>query len=107
MAKISLRTVKERQKQGLKNTSTTVASTEMGQSHRRVGRSLQMMQEIVADSEGLNRREICEALGRKKSPHLVDLIEHLVSCGVFEREDIGSPNGLPHYIYRLSDSPGF
>lgn len=102
MAKISLRTVKERTKQGLKNTPSTVPSHEIGQSHREVGRSLQMMQEIVAEKGALNRREICEGIGRKKCPHLIQMIEHLVQVGVFVRDDIGSPNGLPQYIYTLS-----
>lgn len=34
----------------------------------------------------LSRKDICEALGKHKSPHIVRMIEHLVETGYFKRE---------------------
>jgi len=34
----------------------------------------------------MSRRQICEALGKHKSPHIVRMIEHLVELGYFKRE---------------------
>lgn len=34
------------------------------------------------------RKEICEMIGRKKSPHIIDMIENLVAGGYLEKTQV-------------------
>lgn len=103
MAKISLRTVQERTKAGIWNGSDTVSSKAKAPSHRAVGRSVEIIVDSIAEKGTLTRLEIARILGRKKTPHLIELIEHLVQIGVLIRHNEPMPNGKPCYFYALSD----
>lgn len=108
MAKLDLRTVKARQEAGLNksvwNGTETVPEKSVAQSHRAVGRSLEMIVEFVADNEAVTRGQIAGHLKRKKTPHLVSLIEHLVEVGILERSSERHEGivGI-QYVYRLAE----
>lgn len=65
---------------------------------------------VIQSEKPLSRLEICRAIGRKKSPHILTMIEHLVNTGFFSRchgrdkfgrqmwlyaGSAGTPNGVP------------
>ena len=58
----------------------------MPQDHRPRSETRQLMIDIVARSERpLTRTEIVNRLNRKKTPHLIDMMDRLVSDGIFSR----------------------
>lgn len=106
--KISLRTVKERQEAGLTQSHwdglKTVPEKTVGQSHRTVGRSLELIVEFVADNPCVTRGQIATHLKRKNTPHLRSLIEHLVDVGLLEKST-EAHSGVAgfQYVYRLAE----
>jgi len=84
--KISLYTVQDRERFGLPDTVSglpdTVSEPNLRQSHREVGRSLSLIMDFVCMSDGVTRLEIATHLKRKKTPHLIQQIEHLVDLGL-------------------------
>lgn len=108
MRKISLRTVKERQEAGLTQNHwdglKTVPVTSQGQSHRAVGRSLEIIVEFVADNPCVTRGQIATHMKRKNTPHLRSLIEHLVEVGILEKSS-EAHSGVAgfQYVYRLAE----
>lgn len=108
MAKLDLRTVKARQEAGLNksvwNGTETVSEKTVAQSHRTVGRSLEMIVEFVADNGAVTRGQIADHLKRKKTPHLVAMIEHLVEVGLLEKTS-ESHEGIVgfQWVYRLAE----
>lgn len=44
-----------------------------------------IFQAVTASPEPLSRLEICEKIGRKKGPHIITMIEHLVDTGYFAK----------------------
>lgn len=108
MTKIDLRTVKARQDAGLTNRlrdrPKTVSENPQGQSHRAVGRSMELIVEFVAHNPGVTRGQIADHLNRKNTPHMRSLIEHLVDVGILERssEAHAGVAGF-QYVYRLAE----
>jgi len=49
------------------------------------------------------RRQITDAMGMSKAPHLLDCIEWLVTEGWMERRQKQIGSRIPHYEYRLTD----
>lgn len=47
------------------------------------------------------RLEIARAVGLKKSPHVVDMIEELVNAGALQKKFTHRPNGSICYLYCL------
>lgn len=104
--KISLYTVKERQEAGLTQSPwdglKTVPDNTLRQSHREVGRSLELILEFVADNPCVTRGQIATHLKRKNTPHLRSMIEHLVDVGLLEKSS-EAHSGVAgfQYVYRL------
>ncbi|MDQ7028026.1 MAG: hypothetical protein Q9P44_20990 [Anaerolineae bacterium] len=72
------------------------------QDHRSRDTARQLILQVLANADsGLTRTQIAEALGRSKTPHLIDLIEELVDEGYLTRRVKLFGNGVEGYIYRL------
>lgn len=77
----------------------------MAQDHRPRSETRQMMIDIVAKSEKpLTRSEIVNRLKRKKTPHLINMMNSLVEEGVFLRSMVTFNNGVTGYVYSIADS---
>lgn len=62
-----------------------------------------MMINIVAQSERpLTRTEIVNRLNRKKTPHLINMMDALVDDGVFTRSIVTFSNGVTGYVYSVA-----
>jgi len=51
----------------------------------------------------LSRLDIVRAIGRKKSPHIVNMIEHLTTSGYFIRRMEQTKFGTPVLVYELTE----
>ncbi len=72
----------------------------MSQDHRPRSETRQMMIDIVAQSKRpLTRTEIVNRLNRKKTPHLINMMDALVEDGVFSRSIVTFNNGVTGYVY--------
>ena len=72
----------------------------MVQDHRPRSATRQMMIDIVARSETpLTRTQIVNRLNRKKTPHLIDMMDSLVDEGIFYRSIVTFNNGVTGYVY--------
>ncbi|MCY4465158.1 MAG: hypothetical protein OXE46_06445 [Chloroflexi bacterium] len=72
----------------------------MPQDHRPRTETRQMMIDIVEQSERpLTRTEIVNRLNRKKTPHLIDMMDRLVADGIFARSIVTFNNGVTGYVY--------
>lgn len=77
----------------------------MAQDHRPRSKTRQMMIEIVARSEKpLTRTEIVNRLQRKKTPHLINMMDTLVEEGIFVRSIVTFHNGVTGYVYSIAAS---
>lgn len=75
----------------------------MSQDHRPLTETRQMMIDIVAQSRRpLTRTEIVNRLNRKKTPHLINMMDELVEKGVFQRSIVTFNNGVTGYVYTLA-----
>lgn len=75
----------------------------MSQDHRPSSETRQMMIDIVARSERpLTRTQIVNRLNRKKTPHLINMMDALVDAGVFNRSIVTFNNGVTGYVYSLA-----
>ena len=75
----------------------------MSQDHRPRSETRQMMIDIVARSERpLTRTEIVNRLNRKKTPHLINMMDALVEAGVFRRNIVTFNNGVTGYVYSVA-----
>lgn len=64
-----------------------------------------MMIEIVARSEKpLTRSEIANRVKRKKTPHLITMMDSLVEEGIFLRSIVTFNNGVTGYVYSIAAS---
>lgn len=50
----------------------------------------------------MTRTELARALNRKKTPHLIDMIEDLVAEGVLLRDTTTFHNGVSGYVYHVA-----
>lgn len=75
----------------------------MSQDHRPRSETRRMMIEIVAKSEDpLTRTQIVNGLNRKKTPHLIDMMDNLVDEKIFQRNVVTFHNGVTGYVYSLA-----
>lgn len=75
----------------------------MSQDHRPLTETRQMMIDIVAQSERpLTRTEIVNRLNRKKTPHLISMMDELVESGVFQQNIVTFNNGVTGYVYTMA-----
>jgi len=75
----------------------------MPQDHRPRSETRRMMIEIVAESDRpLTRTQIVAGLNRKKTPHLIDMMDGLVDEGIFQRDVVTFHNGVSGYVYSLA-----
>ena len=75
----------------------------MSQDHRPRSETRQLMIDIVARSERpLTRTEIVNRLNRKKTPHLINMMDALVEEGVFRRSIVTFNNGVTGYEYSIA-----
>lgn len=77
----------------------------MVQDHRPRSATRQMMIDIVARSETpLTRTQIVNRLNRKKTPHLINMMDKLVDEGIFYRSIVTFNNGVTGYVYSAAGS---
>ncbi len=75
----------------------------MPQDHRPRSETRQLMIDIVAQSEQpLTRSQIVSQLNRKKTPHLIDMMDRLVQEGIFSRSIRTFNNGVTGYVYSVA-----
>ena len=75
----------------------------MSQDHRPRSETRQLMIDIVARSERpLTRTEIVNQLNRKKTPHLINMMDDLVDEGLFIRNLHTFHNGVTGYEYAIA-----
>lgn len=61
---------------------------------------------VSTADEPLRRLEICKLLGKKKSPHIIEMIEHLVDTGYFRKEVVTDAQWGRGYAYSLAPDRG-
>ncbi len=77
----------------------------MSQDHRPRTATREMMIDIVAQSqEPLTRTQIVNRLNRKKTPHLIDMMDAMVDQGIFNRSIVTFHNGVTGYVYSAAGS---
>ena len=77
----------------------------MSQDHRPRSETRQLMIDIVVRSERpLTRTEIVNRLNRKKTPHLITMMDVLVDEGVFQRNIHTFNNGVTGYVYSVAQA---
>lgn len=54
---------------------------------------------LKSQPEPLTRKELCEMIGRKKSPHIITVIEGLAHEGYFKRIPRTNARGTLEYTY--------
>lgn len=59
---------------------------------------------VAAAPRPLKRTEICKAIKRAKSPHMIQIIESLVETGQLNRTHYIQANGVIVYTYGLGES---
>ena len=70
------------------------------QEHRSRDETIHLiLQAIHASPQGLTRSQIARALGRRKTPHLITLIDEMVASDLLRREVITLHNGVQGYLY--------
>lgn len=75
----------------------------MPQDHRPRSETRKMMIDLVATSDNpLTRTQIVNGLNRKKTPHLIDMMDGLVDEGIFSRNVVTFNNGVTGYVYSLT-----
>lgn len=55
------------------------------------------------DNQWRSRLALCRLIERAKSPHIVNVIEHFVDTGLFERAIVVNNVGRDTYVYRVKD----
>ena len=60
---------------------------------------------VLASSEPITRHEICKAIGRKKTPHIVNVIEELTAGGWLIRDAIEDAKFGSAYVYSAGRVP--
>lgn len=61
---------------------------------------------VCTNKRAMNRKEICEAIGRSKSPHILDMIEHLVDGGYLVKSVSETFNKREQYVYSIGHQVG-
>lgn len=59
---------------------------------------------VQNSTEPLTRLEICKAIGRKKSPHILAMIEHLVTTGFISKSTIEDVQWGRAFVYSKIES---
>lgn len=54
--------------------------------------------------EPMTRLDICKSIGRKKSPHIIAMIEHLVSSGFLSKGTIEDVQWGRGFVYQVNKS---
>jgi predicted transcriptional regulator len=60
---------------------------------------------VLQAAEPMTRLEICRAIGRVKSPHILDAIEELTAGGWLLKEVKDDPQFGRAYVYRIGKHP--
>jgi predicted transcriptional regulator len=60
---------------------------------------------VLASPEPITRHEICRAIGRKKTPHIVHVIEELTAGGWLTRDAIEDAKFGAAYVYSAGRVP--
>lgn len=56
---------------------------------------------VFKSKKPLSRREICEGIGKHKSPHIIKMIEHLAAHDYFKKESRIDDFGRAGFIYSV------
>ncbi|MGB1287854.1 MAG: hypothetical protein ACPG7F_15045 [Aggregatilineales bacterium] len=76
------------------------------QEHRTLGETREMIvQKIHEAGKPLTRAGIAKAIRRKKTPHLIDIIDALVDDKILGRGVKTFHNGVQGYVYWLIEDP--
>lgn len=97
--RIDLRCPTERQALGL--TTETVPAQSQPYQRKRTRRDTEtaILDALYEAGRPLSRLDICRAVGRAKSPHLIAVIEALCTDGEIKRALAIGPNGKSTYVY--------
>lgn len=74
----------------------------MAQQHRPRETTEQLIVRAIAASESpMTRTQIARVIKRKKTPHLISIIDDMVEAGTLERQVTVFHNGVQGYVYSL------
>jgi len=59
---------------------------------------------VLRSPEPLTRRGIADAIGKKKVPHVIQMIEPLTASGYFEKRQIIDKFNRPAFVYAVVES---
>jgi len=60
---------------------------------------------VLTAREPLTRLEICKKIGRKKAPHILDMIEYLNREGYLNRTVQTNARGTAEFYYYVTNNP--
>ncbi len=76
----------------------------MPQDHRPRRETVDLILEHLADASPMTRTQIARAIKRKKTPHLIDLLDDMVEEGLLSRAVKRFHNGVEGYVYSVIES---
>lgn len=97
--RIDLRCPTERQALGLTTETVSAQSQPYQQKRTRRDTETAILDALYEAARPLSRLDICRAVGRAKSPHLIAVIDALHADGEINRAITTGPNGNPTYVY--------
>lgn len=96
---LDLRDPETRAAHGLRDETVSLQSHARAGGQQHADRASTERAILDAIDRPLTRLAICRAIGRKKCPHLVVMIDGLAERGYIERETTYAPNGVVMYRY--------
>lgn len=103
MAKLNLRDANLRKEAGLRvntvSTPSQLPAPNKKQHKRGSWETERMILDAVSETNGMTRLQIARAIGRKKTPHLISIVENLVEHGLLLRDATPRRNGMLQYTY--------
>jgi response regulator of citrate/malate metabolism len=99
--RIDLRSTDTRKTLGLM--TETVSQTSQSKQPKRARNDTirEILTALERADKPLTRLEVCRAIGRRKSPHLIAEVEHLASLGIVTRQIVTAVNGAPAFAYHM------
>lgn len=78
----------------------------MTQEHRPYNKTrFTIIQAMLTSENPLTRTQIAQLLNRKKTPHLINILNNLVDEGILIRDVKTFHNGVQGYTYHLNPDP--
>lgn len=101
--RIDLRPTETRQALGLLPGTVPEQSQRLQEKRPRYETCRAICDALAAADRPLSRLEICRAIGRKKTPHLRQLIDEMAQHGILQRAMVQHWNTELHYVYELRE----